>query len=133
MSLTEQLKKPLAALPAVRLAVLFGSAARGEERPGSDVDVGLRLDPDSAALRQEIKAALGCSVKVIWLDEAPPRARFDIASEGVVIIERHEYEWAEFRARAAIDWWDWDSTLRWVEEFYNRVGEEPAGKPHFER
>jgi len=118
--LLDRLRDAVADLPAVRLAAVFGSVARGEERPGSDVDVGVRLDPDSSALRQEIEAALGRAagreVDVVFLDEAPPLLRFEIGSDGIVLVERQPHAWSDFRARSMIDWWDWAPIAKRIED-----------------
>ncbi len=120
MSLVDQLRAALTAIPAVRLAVVFGSVARGDERAGSDVDVGVRLDPDSAALRQEVEAALGRAARrdidLVVLDESPPLLRFEIATDGVVLVELQPHAWADFRMHAMIDWWDWAPTAKKIEE-----------------
>ena len=63
------LLQELESWPGVRLAVLFGSAARGESGRDSDLDVG-------------------------------------------VLFEQAPHAWADFRARAMIDWWDWAPTAR---------------------
>lgn len=119
-ALLDRLREALADLPAVRLAVVFGSVARGEERPGSDVDVGIRLDPDSSALRQEVEAALGRAagreVDVVFLDEAPPLLRFEIGADGIVLVDREPRAWADFRARSMIDWWDWAPYAKRIED-----------------
>lgn len=57
-TLLERLAEQLEAFPPVRLAAVFGSVARGTAHARSDIDLALRLDPDSAALRQEIEVAL---------------------------------------------------------------------------
>lgn len=49
---------------------VFGSVARGESGPGSDVDLLVRLTPGvtllrHAALTREMKTLLGCEVDVI--------------------------------------------------------------------
>ncbi len=119
MSLLDQLRETAAAIPAVRLAVLFGSVARGEARSGSDVDVGVRLDPDSAALRQEVEVALGRAarrdVDLSSSTSAPPLLRFEIATDGVVLVERQPHGWADFRMHAMLDWWDWAPHARKIE------------------
>jgi predicted nucleotidyltransferase len=45
MTVAETLRSVLDQMPAVRLAVLFGSAAEGTARPVSDLDVGVSLQP----------------------------------------------------------------------------------------
>jgi predicted nucleotidyltransferase len=118
--LLDRLREALADLPTVRLAAVFGSVARGEERPGSDMDVGVRLEPDSSALRQEVEAALGRAagreVDVVYLDEAPPLLRFEIGADGIVLVERQPHAWSDFRMRAMIDWWDWAPTAKRIED-----------------
>jgi hypothetical protein len=51
-------------------------------------------------------------VDLVVLDPAPPLLRFEIARRGTLVIEREPHAWAEFRAHAMIDWWDWSPTAR---------------------
>lgn len=49
---------------------LFGSAARGEERPGSDLDILVRMAPgrsllDLIGLEQDLEDLLDCPVDVV--------------------------------------------------------------------
>jgi predicted nucleotidyltransferase len=116
----ELLREQLAQMPEVRLAAAFGSVARGEERPGSDLDLALLLDTDSTPRRWEIEASLGRTagreVDFVYLNEAPPLLRFEIATDGVLLLERHPGDWSDFRARAMIDWWDWAPTAKMITE-----------------
>jgi predicted nucleotidyltransferase len=116
MALLERLKHQADKWPELKLAVLFGSTARGDDRPGSDVDLGLLLEPYSPALRFEAEAQLGRAarrpVHVILLDEAPPLLRFEIAREGVPLLEREEGVWTGFKVKAMLDWWDWAPIAR---------------------
>ena len=98
----------------VLLAVLFGSAARGGATPGSDLDIGVLLDPGESASALEVALArvTGRSVDVVRLDVAPPLLRFEIARDGRLLLERAPHAWADFRARAMTDWWDWAPTAR---------------------
>jgi predicted nucleotidyltransferase len=116
----ELLREQLAQMPEVRLAAAFGSVARGEERLGSDLDLALLLDTDSTPRRWEIEGALGRTagreVDFVYLNEAPPLLRFEIATDGVLLLERHSGDWADFRARAMIDWWDWAPTAKMITE-----------------
>jgi predicted nucleotidyltransferase len=110
-TLLERLGKQLEAFPAVRLAAVFGSEARGTAHARSDVDLALRLDPDSAALRQEIEVtlarALDRPVEVISMDAASPLLRFEITRDGVLLKESRPYEWADFKVQAMRDWYEW--------------------------
>src|ERR1700674_413190 len=134
MELLERLGAVLQALPAVRLATAFGSVARGDERSGSDVDIGLLLDPDTPELRSRIEADLGRAagreIDVVFLGAAPPLLRFEIASDGVLLVARDRSDWVDFRARAMIDWWDWAPTARIISDAAIRRLREKAGAAH---
>ena len=120
MDLLDRLRERAATLPEVKLAVLFGSTARGQARKGSDVDLGLLLDPDTRSVRLHVEAELGRAAAgetdVIYLNEAPPLLRFEISRDGVVILERDEGLWTGFKARAMVDWWDWAPYAKRIEE-----------------
>jgi len=134
MELLERLRATLQGFPAVRLAAAFGSVARGSEHARSDVDLALLLDPDTSELRQKIEADLGRAagreVDLVFLDTAPPLLRFEIASDGVLLLARHRDDWVDFRTRAMIDWWDWAPTARLISEAAIRRLREKAGPPH---
>jgi hypothetical protein len=119
----EGLRSALAARPAVKLAVVFGSAARGRSGPGSDLDLALRLVPAAASRREVVDAArrvVRRELDVVDLDTAPPLLRFQIARDGVVLVEREPRSWARFKARAMTDWWDWAPTARKIHAAYIR-------------
>jgi uncharacterized protein len=110
-----RVRRVLEETPGVRLAVLFGSAARQQLKPGSDIDVGVLLDRGferSPTFGVALDRAAGRPVDLIWLDAAPPLLRFEIARDGLVLVARGPHDWADFRARAMIDWWDWAPTAR---------------------
>ena len=118
MDLNQRLWQVAAFFPEVKLAVLFGSTARGQDRPKSDVDLGILLAPYSPELRFRVEAdlgrAAGRSVDVILLDDAPPLLRFEIAKEGVLLFQREDHLWTGFKAKAMVDWWDWAPTHRMI-------------------
>jgi len=120
MSLNEVVRGAAEALAGVDLLVVFGSAARGTDQPRSDVDVGVRLQDDAPAARRALELALGRSLRrevdVVYLDEAPPLLRFQIARDGVLIHQAAPHLWPDFRARAMIDWWDWAPTFRMIHD-----------------
>ncbi len=125
----------LKALPAVQLAVAFGSVARGEDHLRSDLDLGLLLDPDSRQCRGEVEIPIGRAarrrVDFVYLDEAPPLLRFEVARAGQVLLERRPRLWTRFKAKAMIDWWDWGPTARKMHAVYiQRLRERVAnGQP----
>ena len=120
MTLSERLAEVLRPFAAVRLAVLFGSAAVGTAHGGSDVDVGVLLDHDDRGTWVAVEAALGRAagrrLDLVDLRGAPPQLRFEIASRGQPLVERVPRAWADFKAAAMLDWWDWAPTARMIHE-----------------
>ena len=70
---------------------LFGSAARGDEGPGSDVDIFVKRKPGSDAylvfdFKEELEAILSCKVDVIVEQVLMrPRLRERILAEAVAV------------------------------------------------
>ena len=69
---------------------VFGSVARDEARPGSDVDILVELDPgrtllDHAAMMLELEALLGCEVDVVTRRALRPRVRDRVLREAIPI------------------------------------------------
>lgn len=124
MSLTDRIRPILAERPAVRLAVVFGSVARGNARPSSDVDLGVWLAEDDPSQLWDIEVALagglGRTIDLVDLRRAPPLLRFEIAREGIPVLERDEDEWHRFKVRAMLDWWDFAPMAR---KFHKRAAE----------
>lgn len=89
----------------VRFALLFGSAATGEDSDGSDVDVivGLR-DPSLDRvldLERKLAAAVGRPVDVVRLEDAEAQPAFlsGALDTGRVLVDR-EKAWQRLRRRA---------------------------------
>ena len=111
------LASALAAEPGLRLAVLFGSAARDEAGDRSDLDVAV-IGPDQghlSPLEVRLARATGRQVEVVSLEAAPPLLRFEIAREGRVLVESQPHLWTDFKVRAMVDWWDWAPTQRMLD------------------
>jgi len=117
MAVLETLRSALDSMPSVGLAVVFGSEARGTAGPSSDIDVGVLLDRDADPdrLAVTLERLLHRTVHLVLLDAAPPLLRSEISRSGKVLVERRPYAWADFRARAMIDWWDWAPTARMMQ------------------
>ena len=100
--------------PDVRLAVVFGSTARGTPARRSDLDLGIMGVPASRlpALAVRLARMAGREVDLIPLDTAPPLLRVEIARDGILLLERDPGLWSAFRARAMVDWWDWAPLAR---------------------
>jgi|SRR5579864_45613 len=90
----------------VRLALLFGSAARGTDAPGSDVDVLVALGDSRleriVELSAKLTAATGRRVDVVRLEDAQSEPSFlaDVVADGRVLVDR-EGLWSRLRGREA--------------------------------
>jgi predicted nucleotidyltransferase len=67
---------------------VFGSAARGDARPDSDVDVLIDLAPgrsllDIVAIKQDLEDLLGLEVHVVTADSVSPYIRDQVLREAV--------------------------------------------------
>jgi hypothetical protein len=67
---------------------VFGSRSRGEARPGSDLDLLIRLEPgrtllDMIAIKQDIEDLLGCKVDVVTENAISRYIREQVLSEAV--------------------------------------------------
>jgi predicted nucleotidyltransferase len=98
----------------VRLVVLFGSVARGNARPDSDVDIGILGGGfwPQLELGSRIAARLQREPHVVDLAQAGELLRFEVARDGVCIFERGQDTWPRFRAQAMIAYWDFAPIMR---------------------
>lgn len=104
--LLSALRRALRTEHGVRLAVLFGSTATGEDRPDSDVD--LLIEHATGNLRQVIgvrrrlQTALGRVVHVVSLEDAEGSASLlaDVLIEGRVVVDRDE-AWSRLTRRGS--------------------------------
>jgi predicted nucleotidyltransferase len=86
----------------VRLALLFGSAARGTDTPESDVDVLVALSDASldrvVDLEAKLTAATGHRVEIVRLEDAERQPSFlaEIAAVGRVLVDR-DGMWTQLR------------------------------------
>ena len=100
------LRRLLRAEPNVALAVVFGSIARGEEQPDSDLDVVValrRLDPlGLERLRQRLQPQLRRRLQLVALSgvERSASMLYDVLRDGRVLVDREE-QWSGMQARRA--------------------------------
>ena len=85
------LVRTLAQAHGARSAELFGSAARGDESPESDIDVMVELERgrsllDLIALANDLEEAFGRKVDVVEKSSAKPRVRAAAKQEGIRIL-----------------------------------------------
>lgn len=83
--------RTLALAHGARAVSLFGSAARGEERAGSDVDFLVELEPgrnliDLIGLENDLADALGVKVDVVTARSAKPRVLERALKDAVRIV-----------------------------------------------
>ncbi len=103
--------------PNLDLAVLFGSYAKGTASAKSDVDVGVHFGSTSmtkacrwselSRLEIDLSRQVSKTVEVVDLGAAPPLLRFEVAKDGVLLIDRTGRGWVNFRYQAMRDWYDW--------------------------
>jgi predicted nucleotidyltransferase len=111
MSTTRELLAALSGLLAgraeVELALLFGSTARGEAGPGSDVDVAIRCLAghvvDRLGLAADLCAAARREVDVVDLDEASYPMLCALLRDAIVLHEGRPGAAADWRTRAILE------------------------------
>jgi uncharacterized protein len=103
--LLSALRRALRTEPNVRLAVLYGSVARGDDTPDSDLELLVSLDedrPDAAVtLAVRLERAVGREVDVARLNrirDTAPLLLLGAVDEGRVVLDRDE-EWAGLKTR----------------------------------
>jgi uncharacterized protein len=121
-----RLRTALETGPPVRLAVLFGSAASGRTRPDSDVDVAILLgesdpaEPLELALSRTLTLAAGTEVDLIRIERASTLLKWQIATNGVLLVQQSPEEFPRFRARAASEYIDYAPALAHYGETFRR-------------
>lgn len=133
--LHDRLREALAMIPRLGLAILFGSRARGNARPDSDVDVAISADPplsgrEESELGAALERAAGTSVDLVDLERAAPALRWRIARDGIVLLSSPPNAAARFLARTGIE----HDELRDLEvaaqrRFRDRLAQGSAGTP----
>lgn len=102
-----ELREALARAADLRLAMLFGSVARGEARANSDVDVAVLADHALTAnerirLIDSISQATGRAVDLVDVMTAGPLLLGEILRDGIRLLGSPA-ELADLAARAALD------------------------------
>jgi predicted nucleotidyltransferase len=102
--IVDALRTALAGRQDVRLALLFGSRARGRARPGSDADVAvLGKDLDLLRLASDLSAAARIEVDVVSLEDPGYPLLNALLRDSVVLHEGEHHAAAAWRSRALLD------------------------------
>ena len=108
-------------------ALLFGSVARGEARPYSDVDVAVkfreRLSPveyamETADMALCLEEELGVSVDVVAINAADSLLKYEVFSSGVLLYCEDLDEYVDDLINSVDEWLDFSYHFN---KFYERV------------
>ncbi len=120
VDVAEHLRSLIAAEPAIVCAWLYGSVARGTERPDSDVDLALLVDvpvaTDPWSWRWELEArfsgALRRQVQVILFDRAPADLARRVLRDGQLLADRDHARRVAAEVRKRAEYFDMTPTWR---------------------
>jgi predicted nucleotidyltransferase len=99
--LRDRLGSVLSTRPRVRLALLFGSRARGSAHAGSDVDVAiLAPEEDLLALGSQLSQAVGTTVDLVSLEDPGFALLEELIRDSVPIYEATAGNAARWRSHA---------------------------------
>jgi hypothetical protein len=110
-----RIRAHFAADPSDAVAVyLFGSVARDEARPGSDVDVAvlLRAEPRPGLqgldlrLEGDLERRIGCRVQLVVLNRAPADLVHRVLRDGVLVLDLDPSARIRFEVRARNEYFD---------------------------
>lgn len=103
--LLSELRRHLRTEKSVRVAVLFGSAARGSASDESDIDIAIIQDFSSASARLDLQVRLaqklGRRIQIVDMRDARTNDSLwkNILIDGRVLIERDGTDWRKIRGR----------------------------------
>ena len=114
MNIVASLKNYFSTLEGIRLAVLFGSHARGTAQASSDMDIGIGFYNTPGLLQlggimDALGSLTGKKIDLVELDGLPaanPLLAFNIASESLLLAENEPEVWLAFRNRACLQYFD---------------------------
>jgi predicted nucleotidyltransferase len=113
--------------PPVRLAILFGSTARGTQRIDSDIDIGIvPKDPElplneELTLQTELSRVSGRQVDLVRLDHASTLLRWQVVRYGRALVEAEPFAAARFTADAVAEYLDFAPAFERAAENFRRV------------
>ncbi len=100
--------------PGIVAVYLFGSVARGDARPDSDVDVGVlfaqappsTLAAQPYAMEDELSGLLGRAVQIVVLNAAPPDLVHRVLRDGILVAERDRSARVRFEVKTRNEYFD---------------------------
>ena len=105
---------------------IFGSAARGEFGPGSDLDIGVFVDPGEAPIKEpsyklrlldELIGSLGFErVDLSLLNDSSVELQHEAVFNGRRVYCRDEGEALALESLVLRKWWDWQIDMRSFDE-----------------
>lgn len=112
--------RELTGVPNLDAVYLYGSVARGEGGPTSDVDLGfLYTTPPARTLLEQpfqieadLTAAVGRPVQIVVLNDAPPDLVHRVLSDGELLVERDRGRRIAFEVASRNRYWDLLPILR---------------------
>lgn len=118
----------------VLFAYLFGSAAKGRFRPGSDLDIavfredGGHDEPEGRAdrarrglaLEAELERVLGRPVEVVSLNDAPPGLAQNVLKTGTMITARDQAARRRYYVEHARRYYDMEGARRIFDRYRSR-------------
>ncbi|MBU0955470.1 MAG: nucleotidyltransferase domain-containing protein [Spirochaetes bacterium] len=102
----ESIISVLSAVPDIRFAVLFGSQARGDSHPLSDLDIGIYFDNlpkllELGGIISQLEAASGMKTDVVELQGLAandPLLSYNIMSDAVPLLENRANALSDYKA-----------------------------------
>jgi predicted nucleotidyltransferase len=99
---------------------LYGSVARGDSRPGSDVDVAILFDEDPprtldglhVGIADGLQAALGRPVDLVVLNHASPDLVHRVLRDGILVCETNRSCRIRFEVRLRNEYFDMEPIRR---------------------
>jgi predicted nucleotidyltransferase len=119
----DAVRRVLESDPQVAFALLFGSVARGQSHPHSDLDVAIGVTESAVfdaltvgKLTSRLEAAVGHPVHVVLLGDAPPGLAYRVFRDGQPVLVRDDAAFRARLARAVVEYLDFKP----VEDLFTR-------------
>jgi predicted nucleotidyltransferase len=124
--LDEEIRAAVEGIPGISVLAVFGSRARGTQRPDSDLDVAVLPDSEDPTVRRRLQASIAVAladlapegrVDVVFLDEATDVLRQRIMETGRALICRDPEAWRDLRVRTMREYGD----REWVRDLFREA------------